>query len=292
MDSKFSGMQIALDTTKVRLVFPTKLKDKNEKAKGINHFSQHIHYDIEIHFIFHGNYHLTTLQQDFILPPNSVCVIPKGYSHQILPKEEECDSFNVLVSFQSRGSSSKAKAITQLWNGLQDVQIFADNQRVCQHIQDFRAACRNNGEINERIKESLLTLAFCMITEALSNRFPNRSKVAEACKLPYDGGYFDAELENFIMLHYKGNLSRETLAKHLGISSAQLGRIIHRNYGMNFSGLITRLRMVDAKKLLQTEKTITEIGRSLGYTTYNGFAAAFKKYYGVTPESMRKEHKL
>ena len=127
------------------------------------------------------------------------------------------------------------------------------------------------------------------MTEELAERFPNRSKVAEACKLPYDGGYFHEELENYLMLHYKGKLSREKLAKHLGISSAQLGRIIHRNYGMNFTQLITRLRMVDAKKLLQTEKTITEIGRALGYTTYNGFATAFKNYYKITPEAMRKE---
>lgn len=290
MDSQFSGMQIALDTTKVRLVFPTKLKKKTANSPVKRSTSQHIHYEVEIHFIFAGKYRLITSQKELTLSSNCVCVIPKGHSHQIFPEEGSCDSFNVLAAFQNR--SCAGKATMQLWNGLQDVQVFSNCDRICQHIWDFREAFQKDGEINEQIKESLLTLAFCRVTEELSVNFPNRSKVAEACKLPYDGNYFDAELENYIMVHYKGKLSREALAKHLGISSAQLGRIIHRNYGMNFSQLVTRLRMEDTKKLLQTDMTIAEIGRSLGYTTYNGFAAAFKKYYGVTPESMRKEHKL
>ena len=288
MDSKFAGMKIMLGNTKVKFVFPTKMEIKAVKEQSKKLFGQHIHYDVEIHFFFSGNHRLVTPQQEYALPPDSVCLIPPNYSHQILKEDADCDSFNALVSLRP---GNKEKQTAQLWNGLQEIQVLPESARICQYIKDFREACAREGEMNERIKESLLTLAFCMVTEELTNRFPNRSKVAEACKLPYDGGYFDAELENYLMIHYKGKLSREAMAKHLGISSAQLGRIIHRNYGMNFSQLITRLRMVDAKKLLQTDKTITEIGRFLGYTTYNGFAVAFKKYYGVTPESMRKEYK-
>lgn len=288
MESKFSGMTLLLDTTKVKMVFPAKLDNGAGRFQKQTAPSQHIHYDIEVHFILAGQYRLITQQQEYMLETNSVLVIPKGYSHQILSKDEASDIFNVLVSLHPRGTGGKAKAVTQLWNSLKDVQIFPDSHRICGHIRDFCAACQNSGDINEHIKQSLITLAFCLVTEQLSQRFPNRSKVAEACKLPYDGGYFDAELENFLMRNYKGKLSREAVAKHLGISAAQLSRIIKRNYGTNYSQLMTRLRMVDAKKLLQSERTITEIAKSLGYTTYNGFAAAFKKYYGCAPESMRK----
>ena len=83
--------------------------------------------------------------------------------------------------------------------------------------------------------------------------------------------------------------TREDVAKHLGISVAQLSRIIQRNYGTNYSQLMTRLRMTDAEKLLKTDISITDIGKSLGYTTYNGFAAAFKKHFGVCPEEMRSK---
>ena len=116
--------------------------------------------------------------------------------------------------------------------------------------------------------------------------------MANVFQLPYDGAWFDADLENFIMCNYKHKLSREDVAKYLNISVAQLSRIIQRNYGTNYSQLMTRLRMADAQKLLKTDVLITDIAKSLGYTTYNGFAIAFKKHFGTTPEQMRKEFKL
>ncbi|MBO5868190.1 MAG: helix-turn-helix transcriptional regulator [Oscillospiraceae bacterium] len=143
--------------------------------------------------------------------------------------------------------------------------------------------------MSRHIRDSLMTLVVCLVTEQLSQRFPNRSKMAQVCSLPETGEWFDADLENFLMRNYRSKLSREAVAKHIGISAAQLSRIIRKNYGTNYANLMTSLRMRDAKKLLSTGKTITEIGKLLGYTTYNGFAAAFKKYYKTTPENMRKE---
>ena len=76
----------------------------------------------------------------------------------------------------------------------------------------------------------------------------------------------------------------ERLMQYNQVSEDPIG-----GYGMKkrVQELITRLRMVDAEKLLKTHIPIAEIAKSLGYTTYNGFAAAFKKYYGVCPEEMR-----
>lgn len=291
MESKFSGMTVLLENTRAKLVFPAKVEMGELTFRKNISPSQHIHYDIEVHFILAGRYRLVSQQQDILLEKDSVCLIPKGYSHQILQEEPGSDIFNVLASLHPRGSGVKSKAVTQLWNGVREVQVFDDSHRICQHVRDFGAACKKTGEINEHIKQSLMTLVFCLVTEKLAQRFPNRSKVAEACKLPYDGAYFDADLENFLMCNYKRKLSREAVAKHIGISAAQLSRVILRNYGTNYSQLMTKLRMADAQKLLQTDMSITDIAKNLGYTTYNGFAAAFKKYYGVSPEGMRGKTK-
>lgn len=287
METKFSGMTVLLSNTRAKLVFPAKLEMGEMKFHKETSPNQHIHYDIEVHFILAGRYRLISQQQDILLEADSVCLIPKGFSHQILPEVAKSDIFNVLVSLHPRGNGAKFKAVTQLWNGVREVQVFGDGHRICQHVRDFCAACQNSGEVNEHIKQSLMTLVFCLVTEQLSQRFPNRSRVAKVCNIPYDGAYFDADLENFLMRNYKNKMSREEVAKHIGISAAQLSRIIKRNYGTNYSQLMTSLRMADAKKLLQTDRSITDIAKSLGYTTYNGFAAAFKKYYGVCPEEMR-----
>jgi len=292
MQTKFSGITVQLSNTRAKLVFPAKLEHGYVEFRKNMSPNQHIHYDIEVHFVLSGSYQLVTAQQDFLLTENTVCVIPKGCSHQLFPETSDSDIFNMLVTLAPKGKGSRSKTVTQLWNGLKQVQLFPDSGRVCDHVRDFGIACKGSGNVNLHIRESLMTLVFCLVTEKLSDRFPNRSRMAKVCDLPYDGAWFDADLENFIMCNYKQKLSREDVAKHLGISVAQLSRIIQRNYGTNYSQLMTRLRMADAEKMLKTDIPITEIAKSLGYTTYNGFAAAFKKHFGAAPEQMRREVKL
>lgn len=291
MQTKFSGITVQLQSTRAKLVFPAKLEHGYVEFRKNMSPSQHIHYDIEVHFVLSGSYLLVTERQEFQLTKSTVCVIPKGCSHQLFPETPDSDIFNVLVSLAPKGKGGRNKTVTQLWNSLKQVQLFSDSSRICDHVRDFCTACKGSGDVNMHIRESLMTLVFCLVTEKLSDRLPNRSRMAKVCDLPYDGAWFDADLENFIMCNYKQKLSREDVAKHLGISVAQLSRIIRRNYGTNYSQLMTRLRMADAEKLLQTELPITEIAKSLGYTTYNGFAAAFKKHFGTTPEQKRKEVK-
>jgi AraC-like DNA-binding protein len=40
--------------------------------------------------------------------------------------------------------------------------------------------------------------------------------------------------------------------------------------------------------LLDTEQTAAEVAYALGYRTPQHFSAAFKKHFGVSPKSMRK----
>jgi AraC-like DNA-binding protein len=134
-----------------------------------------------------------------------------------------------------------------------------------------------------------MTLVLFSVIEMVQKRLPCRSKVARVCEIKsYDGSFFDAELENFLMTHYKEKISREQVAEHIGISTAQLSRIVRKNYGTNYSSLITALRMTEAKKLLARDIPIYDIAKSLGFTTYNGFAVAFRRTFGESPETYRK----
>ena len=289
MSGTFSGMTVQLENTRAKLVFPAKQQGGQLRLSRNNSDRQHIHYDIEVHFILQGSYRLLTPQSEYTLEENSLCIIPKGCSHQVLPGLENSQSFNMLVTLHSKGKGVRAKTVTQLWNGVRELQVFPEQNRICEYVRQFHLASQKADDINRHIRDSLMTLIFCLVTEQLSQRFPNRSKMAGVCSLPNTGEWFDADLENFLMHNYRSKLSRETVARHIGISAAQLSRVIRKNYGTNYAGLMTSLRMADARKLLRTEKSIAEIAKLLGYTTYNGFAAAFKKYYKKTPEAMQKE---
>lgn len=86
------------------------------------------------------------------------------------------------------------------------------------------------------------------------------------------------------------NGSLENLASLLQLSPQQTQRIIKKMYSQSFSERITMMKMNYAKSLLSdTNLSVTQISEKCGYSGSNGFFVAFKKYYGKTPNELRKE---
>ena len=57
-----------------------------------------------------------------------------------------------------------------------------------------------------------------------------------------------------------------------------------------FSGYLNKIRIGKAKSmLLNTARTITEVGSEVGYTDQSYFCRVFKKIVGVTPGRYRKD---
>lgn len=294
MQSKFEGMTVNLGGFEAKFVFPSSFGKKPAVQGTVSEKPPHIHYDSEIHFILSGEYAAITDKTEYRLPKNSVCIIPKGISHLVTPLSADVQCFNMLISLEPLRVKSKTKnglrRKVQALESLKEIQVFENADRVCDYIRDFTARPNSRDGAEEYIRRSIMTLVLFSVIELAQKRSPCFSQVARACEInSYDGSFFDAELENYLMLHYREKISREQVASHIGISTAQLGRIIRKNYGMNYSSLITALRMTEAKKLLAQDTALCEIAKSLGFTTYNGFAAAFRRVFGKAPDDVRRE---
>ncbi|MBQ8605952.1 MAG: helix-turn-helix transcriptional regulator [Clostridia bacterium] len=285
--TRFSGITIDLGSFEAKLVFPTALKSERRTAETESG-RPHIHFESEVHFVLSGNCTLFTEQREYALKENSICMIPKGIAHDSIVAEEKNRLFNMLISLKAKRGKKKTQNTKMMysWESINDVLIFENCERICDYVRDLISA----GE-DEYLTKSLMTVIFIKMSGLVEEKYPGHSKVAKACELHYDGALFDAELENYLMTNYRRKLTRDDVAEHIGISSVQLSRIIKKNYSMSYCDLITTLRMNEAKRLMAGDKTITEIAKSLGYTTYNGFAAAFLKKYGVSPDTYRKEIK-
>ncbi len=79
------------------------------------------------------------------------------------------------------------------------------------------------------------------------------------------------------------------LAKLVGINEYKLKKGFKELFGTTVFGYIHNCRMSLAKKLLLgTDKTAKEIAYETGYSSPQHFSNAFKKQFGVTPNSVRK----
>lgn len=79
------------------------------------------------------------------------------------------------------------------------------------------------------------------------------------------------------------------LSKLIGINEYKLKRGFKELFGTTVFGFIHKSRMSLAKRLLLgTDKTAKEIAYQTGYSSPQHFSTAFKKTYGATPNSVRK----
>lgn len=106
-----------------------------------------------------------------------------------------------------------------------------------------------------------------------------------------------AELE-LLMKHEKyylnPNLSLETVATKLNLSSSYLSRLIHKELNTSFSNYVHLYRIEEAKTYLSNPEfsnyTIVSIGLEAGFNSRSSFFGVFKKETGQTPLEFKKAH--
>jgi two-component system, response regulator YesN len=96
--------------------------------------------------------------------------------------------------------------------------------------------------------------------------------------------------KNYIREQYTNpDLTLESVAQQLQISSVYLSRMIKQGLGTSFVGLVTEMRIKKAMMLLNsTNLQVNEIAEQVGYESQHYFSTSFKKEVGVSPNQYRK----
>lgn len=93
-------------------------------------------------------------------------------------------------------------------------------------------------------------------------------------------------ISNNLHQHY----SIEELAAPFGISASSVQNYFQGVYGKNISAFLKEIRMSVASDMIKNSiLPISEIALEVGYENASKFAAAFKKFYGVSPSEYRRQ---
>lgn len=98
------------------------------------------------------------------------------------------------------------------------------------------------------------------------------------------------KVKAYIAEHYSENVNRQELADLLFVSTDYLSRVFNKETGMQIPDYITRVRMEEAKRLLHTNATVSDIAICVGIDNYSYFSTVFKRYTGMTPTEYRREN--
>ncbi|WP_158289726.1 helix-turn-helix domain-containing protein [Paenibacillus flagellatus] len=89
------------------------------------------------------------------------------------------------------------------------------------------------------------------------------------------------------------DLSLQSIADSMKMSSAYLGRLFRANSSVSLTEYMNDVRLSEALRLLENERyTINEIMEKVGYRTQSHFFKQFKNKYGTTPKEYRLKRSL
>ncbi len=98
-----------------------------------------------------------------------------------------------------------------------------------------------------------------------------------------------AEVFDFIERHYHERISLRDVAAAVNVSSGHLTTIVRRKTGRPVQEWITERRMAQARRLLaETDLTVGELGRRVGYRDPVYFVRSFRRAHGTTPLQWRR----
>ncbi len=98
-------------------------------------------------------------------------------------------------------------------------------------------------------------------------------------------------LMTYLLAHYKEpSLSVQSVADETGLSKGRIAACLRKDIGLNFVQYISSLRMEEFKRLLmETDHTIAECVREIGYSDVPNFLRKFKQNEGVTAGVYREK---
>lgn len=101
-----------------------------------------------------------------------------------------------------------------------------------------------------------------------------------------------AEAKLFLDRNLYRDLSVEEAATHIGLSTSYFSLLFKQTYSETFIEYVTRQRMERAKiMLLESQKSVAQIAKEVGYAERRYFTKVFMKYTGDNPTEYRsKQH--
>ena len=97
------------------------------------------------------------------------------------------------------------------------------------------------------------------------------------------------EIHDYLTEHMDQRITIEELTHRYPINPTTLKEVFKSVYGTSIAAHLKEHRLEKAAQLLrETDLTMAEIARQVGYESQSKFTAAFKEQYGLLPTAYRR----
>ncbi len=254
----------------------------------------HFHVDSEIHIILNGDALIEIDGKDVHINEGDICLLAPHSSHY--PKNYSDDLQKSNFSFgltQNYNYSRNPKGFSEyvyysnIFKSVSEYFIINDTELLT--IVKKLITEQFTSE-NEHVYKALLAVFFITLAKRIKEHHPAYKEQTVRGVSESENSFRQRKtVEEFFQKRYNEEISIEDLAKELCLSVAHTHRIVKKVFDEGFKKTLMKQRIEHACMLIkQGNLTLNEIAYSCGYTSYNGFLAAFKSYMGKTPKEYEK----
>lgn len=130
---------------------------------------------------------------------------------------------------------------------------------------------------------------FEALKSVFSQGFGMSTELYQVNELTVKGNEYITKVEGYIRQNVSGDLSLACIGEAVGLNPSYLSRLYKQVTGQGLSSLITEVRMMKAKAMLQDKKyKIHEISKHVGFVSDHHFYRFFKKAMHMTPQEYRE----
>lgn len=264
--------------------------------KNRNHTNLHYHDYTELLFTLEGHAHVYIGGECFILPEGAMIIVHNGEPHDVICPDCECRY--IVIKFLPQILRTEEETFSEysytslLMENAPDKQIFFSAAELkdtalpglFMHMMEEWEAQIFGYELSLRADVTQIYLFI------LRQWWNGNLSLVENIELAGQGEFIRKAV-SYIGEHY-ADLTESMTAAACGMSTAYFSRLFKRIMKVSFSTYLSNVRLKEAERLLLlTDRSITDIAQTVGFSTASYFISLFRKERNMTPYQYRRNHR-
>ena len=235
----------------------------------------HLHSNFEILVVTSGTMHIFINGKEYVVPSGTAIFIPPFSTHSISDKVD----YSICALMFTKETTPHFYEFLKS-NTFQTITFDLSNTTI-NVLNEFLPIGKSYND-NSFHAQAVLGPIICEIY--------NKCKFTEN-KVPLTDFLYRAL--DYMIEHSSEPLTREAVAKAIGIHPVTLSNCFSKNSYINFNSALNQMRCSQAVILLRRgNKTISEIAFATGFGSIRSFNRAFLDIYKITPNEFRKSLKM
>ena len=258
----------------------------------------HSHDFLEVTLVLNGTCTNHIIEQSIQMNTGDICIIAPNTTHAICACSDDCIVYNILLrisTFEKAffGTLTENDILSDFFTRIlyhspsHPFLLFhcGKDSELFRYIGYFCLEYHSNRQYKNRMLNNIITAFFIILLRK------HGAAVSTVSLGIHKQDHNIVYILKYMQANYR-TLTMKELATFFNYSERHLHRLIKQTTGLSFSENITKLKMLQAAKLLSgPNMPVTAISENLGYSDTSNFRHAFKNYYKCSPQEYRKNRR-